>query len=336
MTEILCQDEINALQTAYESLNSTGAGSLSDGRSKEVRLYNFSKPDRVSKDRLKVLNQIHADFAGSLSAMLSGLYQTGIQVDSVGIDQILYSEYMASIPSRTLFVEVSMTPLNANFFIEVNSEIIGSWVDYLCGAPLVLSGKPSNFSSIDLAVSRKMLKTFLDAYAEGWAGFIDLQPEIRRFIDSDSSEDILLPSETVLACAFDIHNGNSTGKITICVPSAGIEALQKILTASPNPRIANIRHDSSSSDSLKSTLSSVSLPGRVVLGKTKISFSDAMNLEIGDVIKTGSKSDLPIEMQVGDNRMFYCRPGIKGGHLSVVISSPAAGKDDADLCDSGS
>lgn len=329
MTEILCQDEINALLAAYESVNPAGTGAVSETRDKEVRLYDFTRPDRVSKDHLKALNLIHTNFAAGLSTVLSGLYQSAIHIEFIGVDQILYKEYQVSIPSRTLFIEVSMSPLNADFLMEVSPSIVGAWVDSLCGAPSKAVGEPSEFSAIDLAVSKKMVKICLQTYTESWAGLIDLQPEIRKMVDSNSFEEILLPSETVLVCTFEVHYGDTIGMMTICIPSAGIEALQKLLVTGSNARIANRRTDAASTDNLKLAVSSVSLPGKVILGRTTISFSDAMNLEVGDVIKTTSKFDSPIELWVGSNRMFYCRPGMVDKNLAVVVSGTAVNTEES-------
>lgn len=323
MSEILSQDEIDALLAAYESAAPTGStGAVSDGQNKQVRLYDFSRPDRVSKDHLRALGLINTNFASSLSTVLSGLYQSPVRIEFIGVDQILYSEYRISIPSRTLFVEVSMAPLDADFIIEVNPGIIGAWVDCLCGAVSISLDEPSEFSAIDLAVSQKMFDTLLQVYADSWAGLVDLKPETRRMVDSNTFEDILLPSETVLVCTFEVHYGEQTGMMTICIPSAGIEALQKILSSDFNTRILNRRDDASYEEDLKSAVSAVSLPARVVIGRTKISFSDAMNLEIGDIIKTTTKYDSPIELWISNNPMFYCRPGMVGSNLAVVISGP--------------
>jgi flagellar motor switch protein FliM len=50
LPEPLTQDENNALLNAYLSANAASTDGLSSNRKKEVREYDFSRPDRFSKD----------------------------------------------------------------------------------------------------------------------------------------------------------------------------------------------------------------------------------------------------------------------------------------------
>jgi flagellar motor switch protein FliM len=86
----------------------------------------------------------------------------------------------------------------------------------------------------------------------------------------------------------------------------------------------NRRDDASYVDDLRSAVSMVSLTAKVVLGRTRISFSDAMNLEVGDVIKTSTKYDSPIELWIGNHPLFHCRPGMLGSNMAIVISDSMA------------
>ncbi len=324
--DILTQDEINALLSAYLSANAHAPGTGT--REREVRLYDFSRPDRFSKEHLRALHSIHSSYAAGLAGMLANICGAQTAVELIGVDQISYKEYRASIPSKTLIAEVAMQQMTTSILFEVNPNVVGLWVDCLCGGDPHLPSEPSRLTAVDLAVSRRVLSSCLDVYADSWASMVDLKPQIRRAVDSESYDDPFLPSETVLVCGFEINSGQCVGMMTVCIPAAGVEAILPQLTSARMTQ-ASRRQDGAMARDMKNALGPVVLPCRAVLGRANITLSDVMNLEVGDVIRTDRPAESEIEFWAGDRHIFNCRPGMKGAKPSVVISGinaqPASG-----------
>ena len=320
--DLVTQEELDALMSAYQSVNTSSSASY-DKRQKEVRLYDFSRPDRFSKDQLRTINAIHADFASGLSSALTGLYQSQTHVNLIALEQVSYAEYRASIPSKTLIAEVSVESLNSDLIFEVNPNVVGVWVDCLCGGSPHIVAEPSELTPIDLAVAKKVLSNCLQVYSDIWSDMVNIEPELRRVVSSEHYDDILLPSDTVLVCSIEIHVAQSFGMMTLCIPASAVEAVLPILSAAQRGRGANRRVDKSIAENLKYRIEPVNLPCRVVLGKTLISFSDVMNLQVGDVIRTSKRADSDIELWISSRHMFNGRPGIKGKNLALMIASKA-------------
>lgn len=329
MSELLSQDEINALLSAYELVNTPSDDTASAGRSKEVRLYDFARPDRFSKEHLKSLGILHSNFAASMSMMLTGMCQIPAKVQVIGVDQVTYKEYRASVPSKTLIAEVSAEPLHSDLIFEVNPSIVGLWTDCLCGADPQAAAPPSELTPVDLAIAKRVIMQCLPGYAESWKGLAPIRPEVRRVVDSESYEDTFLPLETVLVCTIEVHMGQSFGMMTICLPSVAVETVLPALSAGRTSRAAGVRHDKALTDKLRKGMENVPLQCRVVLGSTSISLSDAKALEVGDVIKINRRVDEDIQFWVGGKRMFNCRPGSRHNKLAVMITEVL------ESCDSG-
>lgn len=330
MSELLSQDEINALLSAFDAVNAPSTGGpdrRGDRSAREVRLYDFAKPDRFSKDHLRVLHQVHTNFATGVASTLSGLYQMPVRVDMVGLDQVPYKEYRSSVPAKTLFAEVIVEPLSTDILFEMNPSIVGSLVDCLCGGNPAIPAGPSELTPVDLRIAQKVLEMCVRAYTDAWAGMVSLKASVRGASDSSTYDEVFLSTETVLVCCLEVHIGQSTGMMTVCIPAAGIEAVLPLLTAARAGRNANRRMDKAVSEGIKRFLKPVSLPCRVVLGSTSVRFGDAMRLEVGDVITTGTPADGELEMMVGNRCMFRCRPGIRARNLAVVVSSVVTDTD---------
>lgn len=327
------QAEIDALLTAYQSVNATAAKKANDARDREVRPYDFTRPGRFSKEHLRTLSVIHSNFATALAAALPGIYHSPTRVDLVGLDQLTYKEYRESIPSKTMFAVIGGEPLTSDIFFELNPSIVGAWVDYLCGGIDVAATEPSELTPIDLAMAKTVFQACLRDYADCWSDTVALRPEIRRVVDSGSAGQLLLPSESVLVCSFEVRVGNSVGMMTICIPSTSVESLLPALRVN-SAQLSGAREDSAAIEGLRKVLKQVSLPVKVILGGVKVTLADVAGLEIGDVIKTTRRADSEAELWIGDRRMFDCRPGIRGKSLAVLVSGvpePVDGSTAADV-----
>ena len=63
MTEILSQDEIDALLTAISTgeVDTTDYSAAKEQR--KVKIYDFRRPDKFSKDQIRTLQMMHETFA---------------------------------------------------------------------------------------------------------------------------------------------------------------------------------------------------------------------------------------------------------------------------------
>jgi flagellar motor switch protein FliM len=305
-------------------------GGSSSEHHKEVRLYDFSRPDRFSKDHLRAVNSVFSNYAAALTTLLTGFFRTITRAEIIGVDQVSYREYRASIPSKTLLAEIASGVNNQDFLMEVNPSIVGVWIDNMCGADPSLPSEASDLTPVDLAVASRVLNICIQAYADTWSSFLDIKPSVRRTVSSENFDDMFLPSETVLVVSFEVHAGPGIGMLTMCIPAAIIEAVLPALTAARAGRVGK-HQDSAISGVIRQMLSPVVLPCKVMLGNSTITMADAAGLEIGDVIKVSKKADADIELWIGKHHMFNCRPGTRGKNMAVMITDVVTPIADVDL-----
>lgn len=121
--DILSQNEIDALLSAL----STGEMSAEDIKHEEedrkVRVYDFKRALRFSKDQIRSLTRIHENFARLLTTYFSGHLRTYVQIEVASVDQIPFEEFIRSIPNMTLINVFEVSPLEGNILMEVNPNI---------------------------------------------------------------------------------------------------------------------------------------------------------------------------------------------------------------------
>jgi len=63
MTDLLSADEIDQLLTAINSGADEPEEKRPDGDSRKIKIYDFKRPDKFSRDQLKNISIIHQNFA---------------------------------------------------------------------------------------------------------------------------------------------------------------------------------------------------------------------------------------------------------------------------------
>src|SRR6266576_917348 len=58
----------------------------------DVQVYDFKRPERVSKDQMRALEALHEGFGRNFGAALSGYLRTIVEVNVANIEQLTYSE----------------------------------------------------------------------------------------------------------------------------------------------------------------------------------------------------------------------------------------------------
>ena len=138
MTDILDQSEVDALLAAVDTgqvqqaQGDSGAPTIFGSRGKsqlDVTVYDFKRPERVSKDQMRALEGLHEGFARNLGAALSGYLRTIIEVSVAHIEQLTYSEFIHSLPNPTCFNLLRSDQLDGQLCLEISPLIIYPIID---------------------------------------------------------------------------------------------------------------------------------------------------------------------------------------------------------------
>src|SRR5690606_6169637 len=98
-----------------------------------VLVYNFRRPDRVSKEQIRSLHFLHDRFARNISTSLSAYLRTVTDVSVMTVEQFTYSEFLMSLPDPTAFYAVSLAPLEGLGALELNPTIAFAMIDRMLG-----------------------------------------------------------------------------------------------------------------------------------------------------------------------------------------------------------
>ena len=136
MADILSQEEIDALLEVVDeegdaSSMEVPASTKDDQR--QIVIYDFKRPNRVSKEQLRAIKGIHDKLARNLASQISSVMRSIVEIRLHSVDQMTYGEFLMSLPSPTSFNVFSIKPLDGNCVLEINPSIAFPMIDRLLG-----------------------------------------------------------------------------------------------------------------------------------------------------------------------------------------------------------
>ena len=343
MSDILSQEEVDALLSAVsagvsesESVSppepsSQVFGGFSNDSEKSLSLYDFRRPDRVSKDQMRTLQNLHEGFARQFSTTLTNFLRTFVEIELVSVDQLTYSEFVMSISNPSCIYVFKMEPLEGNAIIEINPSLVFFIIDRLFGG----QGRPSEqnreLTLIEQNVIHRIVERSLQDLKEVWEHIGVFSPKIEAYETNPQFVQIAPPGETVILISLEVRMQNASGLMSICFPYMLLENV-----------ISNLSGESWMSSrsaatvetrtTLEHELQTVELPLSTLIGKTSLTIRDLLQLQRGDVLCLEKPYDSDLILQVGGKNKMAVRTGLIGRKKAVkivkVLEKEVAGYDE--------
>jgi len=322
MTEILSQDEIDALLSAISAgeVDAEDYGGSSVGEQKKVKIYDFRRPDKFSKDQIRTLQMMHETFARLTTTALSAQLRALVSVHVGSVDQLTYEEFIRSIPNPTTLAVINMDPLKGSSVLEIDPSITYTIIDRLFGGP----GEPTKItrelSDIEMSVMEGIIVRILGNLREAWSTVIDLRPRLGTIETNPQFAQIVPPNDMVVLITLETKVGDVEGMTNLCIPYITIEPIISKLSA--QYWYSSIRRGESDENRaiIQDRLDQVEIPLRAEVGEVELPLAEVLSLKVGDVVKLGqttTRSDMTIK--VGDRKKFKCRPGKSGNRICIQI-----------------
>lgn len=338
MTEILSQDEIDALLTAVTDGDSgggavvdqgfgvlapaptTSGGGRKPGREKKrLKVYDFRRPDKFSKDQIRTLQMMHETFSRLITTSLSATLRTMVHVHVVSVDQLTYEEFTRSIPSPTTLGIINMDPLKGSSVIEIDPSVTFAIIDRLFGG----KGEPlktnRELTEIELSVIEGIIVRLLGNLRESWANVIDLRPRLGNIETNPQFAGIVPPNSMVVLTTFDTKVGDVEGMMNFCIPYITIEPIISKLSA--QYWYSSIRKGITAENVnlIKEQIDDVYIEVIARLSEVELRFQEVEHLRKGDVLRLTDNVTSDIQVIIGNSIKFTAKPGIVGTKRSVQV-----------------
>jgi len=321
MSDVLSQSEIDALLSALSTGELDAEEIKVEQQNRKVKVYDFKRPDKFSKDQMRTLQMMHDSFARLLTTSLSALLRTMVQVQVVSVEQLSYEEFVRSIPTLTTLTIFDMNPLEGSGILEIGPNITFSIIDRLLGGPGSVQEKARELTDIEEIIISKIINKLLDNLQEAWKNVLEVTPSLKTIENNPQFVQLVPANDMVVLISFNASIGKSEGIMSICLPYIVLEPVLPKLSA--HFWFASTRKETTSAHLalLKKKIEKAKIPLVAELGTTVLSVQDLLQLQVGDVVSLDSNVKKELNVKIGSRTKFKARPGVVDKKISVQITS---------------
>lgn len=321
MAKILSQDEIDALLTTVSSGEQDIDEQVDeDKRLRSIVAYDFKHPNRVSKDQIRTLENMHDNFAGHYGSSLSTVMRTIVDVDLLSVDQITYSEFIMSLVSPSCTYTFAAPPLDAVALVDFNPTLTFAFVDRMFGGNGKILETERELTPIERTVIGRLAQRLYLDLERAWENIVKIKCEQKSFETNPQFIQIVPPGETVVVVSFQIKLFQSTGLLTVCYPYVALEPIITKLSAQNWIDATKRRNLETDQDINLENLGVVSTDVAAILLDTSLKMKDFLQLEIGDIIPTEKLISSPMDIMVNKRKKYLARPGLSGKKRAFQIT----------------
>ena len=329
MADILSQEEVDALLAAVSSGGDEPVAVQSSQSSvqenddsdldRTLSLYDFRRPDRVSKDQMRTLQNLHEGYARLFSTTLTNFLRTFVEIELVSVDQLTFSEFVMSISNPSCIYIFKMEPLEGNAIVEINPSLVFFIIDRLFGG----QGRPSEqnreLTHIEQNVIHRIVERGLQDLRDVWEHVGVFSPKIEAYETNPQFVQIAPPGETVILISLEVRMQNASGLMSLCFPYMLLDSV--ITNLSGESWMSSQSTVTAETKSLiEHELKSLPVPLSVVIGNTTLSIRDLLQLQQGDILCLDKHKESDFAVQVGGKTKMLGKSGIIGRKKAVRIT----------------
>lgn len=340
MSDILSQEEIEALLSSLgggetePAPTTVAVASAGSGRETGIapagakqkgprtavayEVYDFRRPDKLSKEQLRTLQMLHETFGRLAGTTLSAMLRTNVNIDLISLEQVPYEEYLRSI-SQSVFAVMSLPPLNGQAALEMEFGLVFTMLDKLLGG----KGQPierANLTDIEAQLFQQVLGRMFSSLKSAWEGVVIVNPSIEDIETSPQFVQVAPPNDIVVSILFEVRIGQSHGAMSLCIPYMVLKPItpklsaQKWFAASAN-RKQTVQHR----NALHAQVNNSKVECWIKLGASNITVQDFLLLRAGDVIRLDQKTNADMALMVTNREKFRGQPSLNGKRIAFHV-----------------
>jgi len=328
MQDILSQQEIDEL---LESLTSgdISAERMKEEGEKKVKVYDFFRPNRFSKEQIRTIEMIHENFARLLSTFFSAQLRTAVDVKLLSVQELSYDEFIRSLIVPTVMALLRIEELGGEMLLEMNPVLAFAILERLLGGKGDGAEKRRPLTDIEQTIIMKLTSRVVRILAEAWHHILPMRASVAGLELNPQFVHIIAGNEMVALVSLEVAIQGVKGLMNLCFPYI----LLKPITGKLSARYWFSKTEQegvqgTEQKNLLRRLGNAEIPIVVEIGRSTITTGELLQLQVGDVIALESKASGDIDVLIVDRPKFKARPGLVGEKLAVEITAIRREGDD--------
>ena len=320
MGEVLSQNEIDNLLAALSS-GELDADNMNDANDKQVKNYDFKRPTKFSKEHLRTLEIIYEHYGRLLSTSLPVYLRKNVQVSVASSETVIFSEFSNALSNPVILGIVNFQPLGGTILIELAAQLGFAMIDRMLGGAGDPLEKNREYTEIEMTIIEKMMVVCMQLMREPWRNVIDINPMMERIETNSQFAQIIAPNDMIAIVTLNVKIGEVEGFMNVCLPFFTLESVMDKLNTKFWYANMQEQNDEDFEEYIGALIKRVDDPVKAVLGKTNITVTDFVNLQVGDIIRLDTEVEQDLNVYVGNIKKFTALPGTSKDRNAVRVTS---------------
>jgi flagellar motor switch protein FliM len=323
MADILSQEEIDALLSALEAPMAGGDESDSNRGVKRIKDYDFKRPDKFSKDQVRILHMVLEAFTRSWATFLSGKLRSLVYIEISSIDQLPYEEFVRSTFTPSVISVFFMEPLEGSAILDISIPVAFAIIERLVGGAGTADTSVRELTEIEEALIESVVSDALRVLRNAMSDIVPVSPRLDAIEYNPQFTQIVPPSEMVLFISMEVRMGENRGMVGLCLPYMMLEPI--LVELSTERFFKRTKEDQTEAGQqlqmIIRALEPTRLDLRAEIGKVELTVKEVLDLEPGDIITLPVRLNDLLNVFLGDDIVprLLARPGIIGRHKGIEI-----------------
>lgn len=320
-SETLSQNEIDALLGGGG--RSSTAASLPSTRDAltEAQVYDFRRPHRISKEKLRTLEAMYERFAKSLEGWLLGRVRGGVQLQLQSVEQFSFGEFTLSLPTPCASYTFELQNTGGQQgVIDFGHEFAYFLVDRLFGGSGVPALPNRALTPIERMAVRMVADRVLTVLQEIWQDYIEMDLSLTGFESIPEILRIANREDPVLVANIEVAAAETRSLLLVCLPFAVLERFfaggqerRATMLGTPQEQVTN-------RDMAEHSVRGTRIPIAARLPSFSMSMRELLALSAGSVLSTGVARNAELDVIVGAQPRFKASPGRIGPSLAIRLT----------------
>lgn len=285
----------------------------------KARVFDFRRPNKLNRDHIRSLENIHETFARQLTTVLSSTLRAVSQVTVASIEQMAYEDYVEEVPNPSHMTIISLDPLPGVAVLQFPLSAAMVIIDLMLGGHGASGGLQRPLTDIERGLMRTIIDRALAELTYSFESVAQIEPAILGYESNPQFVQVAGPSDMTVVVTLEMKVGREDNKATLCFTYS---ALQPILDtiASVSSHGQPGRNDIALARAqLSERMLEVPVDVAIEFAPTKLTSAAIVELEVGDVIALGHPTSKELTATVGGTPTFQVRAARAGKRLACQI-----------------
>ncbi|MEX0944447.1 MAG: FliM/FliN family flagellar motor switch protein [Balneolaceae bacterium] len=285
---------------------------------KYVQPYNFKQPKLFSKEIMRTLRSLHEVLARNLARVYGSTLRKKVDVSVAGIQQVSASEFLLGIESPSVIFLLDEETLTDDIIIVMSSGFCIHMIEKQSGGRGNNISEKRTLTTIEEKIMNRIMDNISKEVVNAWEPFEEFNIISKQF--ENKPENVHLTSvDPMLVVTLLIDLGEVKTEVKISY-SYGLlkQAINNSIIKQTN-RAKTGKLSDTEKVSYQRTLLNASIVVQPLLGSSRLTVEEIMNLKVGDSIALNQRIDQPLEVRVNGIQKMSAYPGLVHGRRAVKV-----------------